>query len=301
MKTENTKDMASLIASYLLALSLFALAASLAYFTYEMSGVSRQIPDILSSINNTSVVIEPVVDEVGEIIELLPPILKEVEETRKLVPPILSEIEHTRRQIPAVLNEVAAVRKELPEVLASADRASAAVVTVSKEVEATRPLIPQVLKEMETTRESIPGMMKEADVLIDKARAAGKEASQGAVTGLFKGIITAPFVLVGDAGRAIAGVSKEEAIAFSEEDFDKIEEASLNLLADGSEGDVIEWKNPQTGNRGTVELVLIYSKGEFSEYECRTLRVKSFSKDREISNKQRSLCKNDEGKWDFDE
>jgi hypothetical protein len=56
-----------------------------------MSVVSRQIPDILSSINNTIEKIEPVVAEVGDIIELLPPILKEVEETRKLVSP------HTQR------------------------------------------------------------------------------------------------------------------------------------------------------------------------------------------------------------
>jgi surface antigen len=277
------------------------MAVSLAYFTWEISAVSRQIPDILESINNTAEVVEPVVEEVGQVVELLPPVLREVEETRKLVPSILKEFEQTRQQVPAVLNEIEALRKELPEVLATTDRASAAVITVSKEVEATRPLIPLVLKEVETTRESIPGMMKEADVLIDKARAAGKEASQGAVTGLLEGIITAPFVLVGDVGRAITGVSKEEAKAFTNEDFDKVEKATLGLLANGSEGDLVVWQNPETGNHGTIEIMLSYNKGEFSEYECRTIRVKSFSKDREISNKKSSVCKDDDGKWDFDE
>jgi surface antigen len=162
-------------------------------------------------------------------------------------------------------------------------------------------LIPDLLKEIETTRESIPVMMKQADILIDKARVASKEASQGAVTGLFKGIITAPFVLVSDVGKAISGVSGEQAKAFSEKDFDMIENTSLSLLANGSEGDVVNWKNPDTGNYGTVKLVSIYTRGEFAEYECRTLRIKSFNNDREISNAERSLCRNDEGKWDFDE
>jgi hypothetical protein len=134
MKTENSRGIPGLLASYLLALSLFALAASLAYFSYEMSVVGRQIPDILSSINNTTEKIEPVVVEVGDIIELLPPILKEVEETRKLVPPVLREVEQTRLQIPIVIDEAKAMRKQLPAVLASTDRASAAVVAVSKEV-----------------------------------------------------------------------------------------------------------------------------------------------------------------------
>jgi hypothetical protein len=45
---------ARLIASYLLSLSLIALASSLAYFTYEFSTLSRYIPDVLVSINNTT-------------------------------------------------------------------------------------------------------------------------------------------------------------------------------------------------------------------------------------------------------
>jgi surface antigen len=100
---------------------------------------------------------------------------------------------------------------------------------------------------------------------------------------------------------SVDGVSEEEAKAFSEKDFDLIKDTSLGLLANGSEGDVVVWKNPDTGNYGSVKLTSIYSRGEFAEYECRTLRIISFSKDREISNTEQSLCKNDEGKWDFDE
>jgi archaellum component FlaC/surface antigen len=311
--TENFKDSARLLVSYLLPLSLFSLAGAIVYFTYEVAIVSKQIPDILLSIENTSEKIEPIIDEVGDIIELVPPILKEVEEirklippilkeveqTRKMIPPILNEVEQTRNQIPAVLKESEAIRGELPAVLASADKASDAVAGVSKQVEATRPLISEVLKEVETTRESIPPMMDRADGLIEKARVAGKEASQGAVTGIFSGIIMAPFALVADMGRGITGLSAEEAKHFDEKDFELIEQVSFYLLDNGSKGEERQWNNAETGSRGIVKLTEIYTEGEYSEFDCRTLTFKLYKNDDLIRESSRSFCKNEDDKWDF--
>ena len=296
----SNRDNARLVASYLLALSLFALATSIAYFTYEMAMVSKQIPDILMRIDNTTEKVEPVIADVGEIIDLVPGILKEVEEIRKIIPPILSEVEQTRKQIPAVLKESGAIRGELPAVLASADKASAAVADVSIQLEATRPLIPEVLKEIETTRESIPPMMDRADELIEKARVAGKEASQGAVTGLFSGIIKAPFELVGDAGRGISGLTKQEAKQYTDKDFQLNQTASLVLLNNASLGDEQEWENTESGNHGIVHLKDIYSKGEYAETDCRTLVTKFYKQDKLFKEVPRSFCKNEHGKWDLD-
>jgi len=308
-------DTHKLLSSYFLSLSLFALAAAIAYFTYEVANVSKQIPDILVRIDNTSEKIEPILDEVSGIVDLLPPILKEVEATRKLIPPILKEVEQTRKlippildevaktrqQIPAVLKESQAIRKDLPAVLASADKASAAVADVAKQVEKTRPLIPEVLKEVETTRESIPGMMAQADVLIEKARVAGKEASQGAVTGFFKGIILAPFALVGDAGKSIVGLSETEAKQLNKTDYNLIEKAVLELLNNGSVDDERKWANPANGTHGVVTLVDIYEKDDFSEDECRKLDLELFKNGTEMQNTSRAFCKDDDGKWDFAE
>lgn len=302
-------------ATVLLALSLFSLAAAIVYFTYEIASVSRQIPDILLRIDNTTEKVEPIIDQVGEIIDLVPPILKEIEVTRKLIPPILKEVEQTRKMIPPILDEVAqtraqipallkeskAIRGDLPAVLASADKASVAVSDVAKQVEKTRPLIPKVIKEIETTRESIPGMMDRADVLIEKARVAGKEASQGAVTGFFKGIILAPFALVGDAGRSIVGLSENEAKQLNETDFNLVEKAALELLNDGSVGEKRQWTNPGNDTHGVVTLVDIYEKDDFSENECRKLDLELFKNGKEMQNTSRSFCKDDEGKWDFAE
>jgi hypothetical protein len=285
-----------------MSLAMFSLAGALIYFAYQVSLVSMQIPQILTSVNQTAEKIEPVVSEVSEIRLLIPDILHEVEQTRKLVPPVLDEVTHTRQQIPPILREVEAVRKEIPAVLESADRASAAVVGASKEIEATRPLVPQVLQEVETTRESIPPLLDRADAMIDKAREAGKEASTGAVTGFFKGIITAPFVLMGDAGKKIMGVSEEEAKQFSSKDFDLLEAASLQLLNNGQVGDVREINNPESGYHAKIKLLSEYTKEEdFEVYDCRIIQVESDKEGMDMKTVKKSLCKNDQGKWDFDD
>jgi archaellum component FlaC len=320
VKTDNLKahagnETARLLASYLLSLSLFSLAGAIAYFTYEVAIVSKQIPDVLLSINNTSEKVEPVIDELSKVLNLVPPILKELEETRKLIPPILKEVEQTRKMIPVILDEVEqtrkmipvvlkeaeAIRGELPAVLASADKASDAVAGVSEQVEATRPLISDVLTEVKVTRESIPPMMDRADELIEKAHIAGKEASQGVVTGLFSGIILAPFALVANAGRGIAGLSAEEAKDFDKKDFNLVEKATFYLLDNGSKGEERKWNNAETGSHGIVTLTEVYTEGEYSELDCRTLIFKLYKKDDLIKQTSRSFCKDEENKWNFDE
>jgi surface antigen len=313
--SDNLKEKIRLLASLLLPLSLFAMAAALAYFTYELSAVSRQIPGILESIDSTTENIAPVLDEVGNILDLVPPILKEIEETRKLIPPILKEVEQTRKmippilgeveqtrkQIPAVLKESEAIRGELPAVLASADKASDAVAGVSKQVEATRPLVTDVLQEVATTRESIPPLMDRADVLIEKARVAGQEASEGAVTGLFTGIIRAPFALMEGAGNSFANLTEEEAKVFNEKDFSLVKQASLLLLNNGSKNEQRKWANDKSGNNGTVKLTKIYTKGEYSDIDCRTLHLTLYTKGKLVKDGDRSFCKNNKGEWDSDE
>lgn len=313
---DTSKQGAQLVASYVMSLAMFALAAGLIYFAYQVSRVSTQIPDILSSVDHTSDKVGPIISEVVEIRELVPDILHEVEETRKLVPPILNEVEQirlqippilkeveqTRQQIPPILKEVEAVREELPAVLKSADKASNAVVAVSKEIKATRPLVPQVLKEVETTRESIPPMLDRADAMIDKARVAGQEASSGAVTGFFKGLITAPFALVGDAGRSISGMSDEEMKLFTEKDFDLMETAVLLLLNNGEKGDVKRIKNPDSGFSGTLKFVSeSIQEEDFTTLECRTIRLEAFKNDKLVKQVDRPFCKEEGGGWDIDE
>ncbi|UCB54987.1 MAG: hypothetical protein JSW45_00125 [Thiotrichales bacterium] len=313
--TERTRSQAQVAASFLMALSIFALSAALIYFAYVLSRVGVHLPDILDSVNQTRERVEPVLDEVSEIRKLVPDILHEVEQTRLLVPPILEEVEQTRQQIPPILEqvertgqqippilkEVEAVRKEVPSILKSADKASDAVVTASKEIEATRPLIQDVVKEIETTRESIPPMLDRAEGMIDKAKEAGQEASSGAVTGFFKGLITTPFTLVGDATTSITGMSDEELQQLTQKDRDLIEVAALYLLNNGKEGDIKQVSNPDSGFTSTMKLLSIdIEEEDFTEIECRILQYEGYKDGSLLKTVNRSFCKEEGGGWDLD-
>jgi len=306
-----------LFAMYLSSLSMFALAAALVYFSIELVGVAKQIPGILTLVEHTSDKIDPVVDEVGEIRDIIPAILQEVEEVRKLVEPaiaeyaitnaqiprILDEIEATRKTVPEitttvddVLKEVAATRKTIPGVLKTVNAASDTGLVIAKEVEGVRGLVPDVLAEVKTTRESIPGMMADADKLIDKARVAGKEASRGAVTGIFSGIIMAPFDFVGGVGQTLIGVAEGEEDKFTEEDYALIKEAANVLLTLGKEGETERWNNPDSGSFGSMTLVGITEDFE-EDTECRSLEVHAENPDGETESKDITLCKDDTGEW----
>ena len=285
-------------AQYAMAFALVCLAGSLVYFTYEFMSIARYIPGVLETVDETVDKIDPIMDEVTEIRQLIPDILEQVEETRKQIPPILEQVDKTSAQIPPILKEVEAIRKELPAVLKSADKASDAVVVVSKQVEETRPLIPEVLKEVETTRESIPLLMDRADELIAQARITGQEASKGAVTGIFTGILTAPFVLVGDAGRSIVGTRDADTKNYTEKDFDLAEAAVADLLSYGKLGDVRQWNNPESKSHGNMKLIKIYSDDDkFENRGCRTIQSKSFDPTGTLREVSRTFCKNEEGKW----
>jgi hypothetical protein len=313
--TETAKTGAQIFATYVLSLAMFALAAALIYFAYQVSRVTTQIPDILTSVDSTSNNVVPIITEVGEIRKLIPDILHEVEETRKMVPPILKEVEQTRlqippilkeveqtrQQIPPILKEVEAVRKEVPAITKSTDNAAYAVVVMSKEIKATRPLVPEILKEVETTRESIPPLMDRAEAMIDKARKAGEEASSGAVSGFFKGLVTAPFALVGDAGKAVTGMSDEEIKKFTDKDIDLFKRATLDLLNNGKKGDTRNINNPDSGNSATIKLVSIESKEEdFTTVECRILQTETYKSDERVKTSNRHFCREEGGGWEIE-
>lgn len=296
--------------STLLAVSILAMAASLAYFTFELSQFIRQVPDILDNIESTSKKIEPVLKEVSQIRDLIPPILAEVGATReqitaileeikgvrKTIPPILLEVSKTREQLPAVLNEVAAVREELPSMLASADKASEAVVSVSTEMNAYQPIATDALSQLEEVRKQLPVTLDRVDGMIDKARVAARDASSGMVTGALGGLITAPFRLVGNFGSSVMGLSKDEADDYTEEDIALVQKHGKDLITEGKLNDSRSWSNEDTDQRFNVTLIKIYSN---SDKECRDLHFQAWENSKLALEKDIKLCLTDKGEWDY--
>ncbi|WP_455207030.1 hypothetical protein [Kaarinaea lacus] len=288
------------VATYVLALSIFTLALAIVYFTIEVRSVSKQIPAILSAVDKTSKDIEPVVQQVGEIRDLIPPILNEWTETRKqiplildevkatreLVPPVLDEVAKVREQVPSILKEVEATRQELPAILDTSNKAI-------KEVAAVRATVPDILSEVKKTRELVPPTLDRIDHMIADARVAGREASEGAVTGVFTGILMAPFKLVGNVGKSLK-LSDDEREGITEEDFELLHEAAKSLAVK-SVNETTRWKNPKTGTYGNIKLLKIFEK---DDRECRTALFEIWKQGKNKIAKEVNFCKTEEGTWE---
>ncbi|MCI0505192.1 MAG: hypothetical protein L0Z73_03700 [Gammaproteobacteria bacterium] len=281
------------VATYLLAVSILSLALAIIYFTIEVRNVSKQIPAVLTAVETTSKEIEPAIKHVGEIKDMIAPVLEEWTQTRKQIPLILDEVAKIREQVPPILKEVEATRQHIPGIVDATNNAATAVTKAAKEIEATRPLVPQILNEVEKTRKFIPAQLDRAERMIADARAAGQQASEGAVTGVITGIFKAPFKLVGNIGKKL-GLSGEEMRGLTEEDLQIMHEAS-KFLATARVDDAQAWKNPATGANGTITLLNIFQK---DGKECRKGGFEIWKQGKTRVAKEVSFCQDSQGVWE---
>ena len=237
----------------LISFALLSLAGSLTYVAYQVGKVQEQLPAFLAQVEDTSQQIVPVLKELDAVRELVGPILKEVAATRELIPPILDEVKAVREAAPGILSEAKAISDSLPGIVAPS---AAAVNNAAAAVRSIEPRIPEVLTEVRKTREALPGLLDRADGLIAKASKIGRDAGSNAVTGVFTGIITAPFKLIGQAGKGLAGalgLSSQD--SFTAEDEQLVSKASDSAIASGQIGDQQSWYNPKSKNGGSVSVV----------------------------------------------
>lgn len=266
-------------ASNLLALSIFCLAGALIYFTVSVTRISRHIPNILSGFERASQTIDPVATR--------------VEEIHKMVPEVLIEVAKTREQIPALLEEARLIREQLPHALRSVDKASEAVVLAAREVEAIRPLIPGIINEMEKTRDAVPAMLDQASQVISQAK---QEATERSVVGAIKGVVSAPFVIVGDIGKKIFGLVKGDLPPYTEEDIQLLNETIRGMLPLEQINGSKTWTNPETGYSGTVGLKFIdRDEGR----ECKTFHIQTFENQKLILSEDVTLCLKERGEWEY--
>src|SRR5690606_4339368 len=99
----------------------------------------------------------------------------------------------------------------------------------------------EVIREIALTREAIDPTLDRLDAMIERARSTGRKASEGAVTGVFSGILAAPFRILGGIGSSLAGLTREEAKHFSEEELAEYARMGSAILETGEQGESIEW------------------------------------------------------------
>ena len=120
---------------------------------------------------------------------------------------------------------------------------------------------------------------------------AGQKAGEGAVTGVFTGILKAPMNIASGIWGTIIPSSE-----LNEQDRVLIVQAGEKLIASGKVGEVIDWKNPDSGVRGKVEMV------EFSEDAnppCMIINITAYRRYKKIGESNARICKDKDGLWEF--
>ena len=296
-------EKARLFASYLFSVSLLCMAGAIVYFSFAVMKTIEEVPELMLQVEKTSVSLQPVVvefnklndsiplvvNQVGLVREQIPAIIIESKGYRELLPSIMEESQAYRQLVPTLLDESKSYRALVPDVLSEVKSTREIVPDVLAEVEATRALVPDILSEVEATRAMIPVTMDRASILIAEARTAGQEASEGAVTGLFTGIIKAPLKLISNSQKAVFGFNKN----LNEEDMQLLTDHAEAVLNSGEVGFSRSWKNKKTGAEGTATLV---EKLVLNGQSCRKISITTKVKKQETE-KDVTTCLDESGSW----
>jgi len=306
-----------LIASSVLSAAVFSLAGALVYFTITLARVAAGVPAILELVQVTQEKVDPIVDEVAEFRKLVPTILEEMEQIRLTVlPPVLDEVakirghlpaileesSHIRQSIPPILEEVVGYREQIPLILEQVDKIQLQIPAIITEVENVRETIPLIMTEIENVRKTIPAilveveavrfampeLMDQAEQMLAEAHGAGRKASEGAVSGVFSGIIKAPFSLVASLGSVL------HTPQLTKEDDASIEKAARELADNGKPRDNRNWNNKKSGRSGTITILSIDTS---SGVKCIVLRVTVYKGKSKLGEGDLQACQQEDGTW----
>lgn len=159
----------------------------------------------------------------------------ELSRLNQTLPEMTDEIRKARAAVQPALDEVQIIRRSIPDYFDRAD------LIVSNAV-------PPVLHEAERMRESIPHYLDRLESLATGMRQAGRQASEGAVAGVFTGILNAPRSLLFAIGDSLTGDAK-----LNDEEREVIAIAADYLLKSDQAGAVQPFTCPATGLSGLLE------------------------------------------------
>lgn len=289
-----------------LAMAVFALALAIGYFAFELSRLSRNIPQILAAVESASDEVGPLAQEIAQISEMVPPIvdevtairgqipaiLDEVAAVRETIPPVLAEVAETRKVIMPIIEEVELIRADLPEILETVDNTSVAVRASADQIQAINAIAPSFLDEMRATRAMIPDTLDRVDALLDEAATVGRRTSEGAVTGIVTGVVRTPFAILG--GLTGGGDSDELGMEeFTDEDR-VIALAAAEGIDAQPKGTQVSWRNPQSGTSGVFTLRNKYTRGGLP---CVQIRNEAWRDGERITRTSFDACQQSNGEW----
>ncbi len=280
-------------ATYLLSIGLLSLAGALIYFTYAFSKFAVSLPDLITEIQTTQDKFDPIVKEVSDIKMLIPSIVDEAELIRQEIPPIVKEIGEIRKQLPSIVEEAGRYREQIPAILQQVEEIQKQIPPIVEELKNVRETIPGILAEVEAVRAAIPGYLDQAEGIASDIEGAGQKAGEGAVQGVFTGIIKAPVSIVSSFGDNVFNSQHLNAA-----DRALMRQAGGELLGEGKgkKGDEIDWKNPDSGVKGTLSIVSIVKR---SGQDYMELNVKATKRFKKIVDDTLTLTRKEDGTWEI--
>ena len=278
------------ITRYLMSAGVLGLGLGLIYLSYAIVYTVDRIPDTLAEIDKAGERIDRVLDEVKMVSDQVPLIIEQVDLLQKKVPLVLAEVKANRLLVPDILKEVEQVRVQVPLILTEVKAVREALPGILTEVKAYRVLMPSVLSEVAAVRKIIPPTLDRAEGLASEIRSAGQEASEGAVMGLFSGIIKLPFKMFG-------GIQEKFKNAdLSDSDVQKIRQASIIALK-SEIGSAHKWDNPDTGYSGEVTVL---SETNDDGKHCRNLSISVNKANKKIDSQRTQVCQLSDGEWQLE-
>lgn len=286
---------------YAVALSITFLSAAIVYFAQQLSALDNaakslavyqdSMPGLIEEIASIRAEVPEVLAESKAIRLALPEILAEVKAVRsETVPALISETKALRTTvIPDLLNESSALRKNtIPNILKeSTALRENTIPDILKESSALREkTIPDLLKEVKISREEMPALLDQANEI---ARSAGKNASEGAVSGFFTGVIRAPVNIVSSVGGSVF-----KGKALSSDDHQRISEATHKVLLADFLHAKETWENNKSLHHGDVIITSMSVNGDDL---CRTLTLSAFKRKQSLAKSKLNVCRNSSGIW----
>jgi len=292
-------------ATYVLSAAMVSLALGLVYFSYTLSRTVVALPDLIEEIQVTQEKFEPlvmevhaiqvqipgIVEEVSLVRELIPVIMEDVERMLELVPGIMEEIDQIQGAIPPVLDEAAAYREQIPVILAQVESVQEQIPPILEEVGKVREAVPVIIAQIEAIRAELPAILAQVQAISDDIENAGKKAGEGAVTGVFSGIVKTPLRLVSGFGSRIIPSSP-----LKESDRVLIVQAGEKLMESDRAGDQRDWYNKDTGFQGSVILTKIYKKDRRPHRDIKIIATRDGTKPIEATV---TFVQSSDGAWEI--
>ena len=284
-------------------ITIALLATSIFYFAYQVSRFIDVLPLVNNSVNNINEHVPLIVKEASLIRNQIPVILNEVKQIRELANKYHSEIPEVllaTNQVSASVNNVVELSENhMPNILKLANDLVVQTNKTTQTIENIVPQIPEVLARVDEVNANLPlvmsqseNLMGRAEVLVKEASLIGEKTSEGAVSGVFTGILKSPKVLLEGISSPFRGKNNTNLT-----DSDKLVIATVleKVWTNATLNKPFPWLNNKTGNKGTITLK---NNVKSSAKTCYLAEfTTTLNKGNKSSTNQAHICQNKDGTY----